>query len=208
VPALLGVRSRVRRFLDRGSGASHQIHGGKYIGVSGARRHSVYWQQYFSVLDPSRASNGSSPGSQPGARRHQNMLDHIGQLVLAFQPRIVVYYCGSNDISAGQDAGPIVERTKRFIAILHEKSPNTYFYYTSIHKAPEKRGRWDVVEAVNREMEQYSRQAFNDNVRKDLFLPDGLHFRPESTAYLEFSQIVKPIITKAWESGIGLPKSN
>src|SRR6202050_3042565 len=152
----------------------------------------------------------------------QDMLNRIGQLVLPYQPRIVVYYCGSNDISVGEDAAPIVERTKRFIQILHEKSPNTFFFYTSIQKAPEKRARWEVVEAVNREMERYSREAVNtgyidlnpvlfdsaNNVRENLFLPDGLHFRPESTAYLEFSQIVKPILTKAWESGAGLPKSH
>jgi lysophospholipase L1-like esterase len=152
----------------------------------------------------------------------QDMLDRIGQLVLRYQPRIVVYYCGSNDISAGEDAGPIIERTKRFIQILREKSPNTFFYYTSIHKAPEKRARWDVVEAVNREMERYSHQAQNagyidlnsvlfdarGNVRMNLFLGDGLHFRPDSTAYLEFSQIIKPVLTKAWESGAGLANSN
>lgn len=149
----------------------------------------------------------------------QDMLARIGQLVLPYQPRIVVYYCGSNDISIGEEAAPIIERTKRFIQILHEKSPNTFFYYTSIQKAPEKRERWDVVEAVNREMERYSRQAVNvgyidlnpvlfdsrNNVREDLFLPDGLHFRPDSTAYPEFSRIVKPILVKAWESGVGLP---
>jgi len=152
----------------------------------------------------------------------QDMLDRMGQLVLPYQPRIVVYYCGSNDISAGEDAAPIIERTKRYIQILHEKSPNTFFYYTSIHKAPEKRARWDVVEAVNSEMERYSHQAMNvgyidlnpvlfdsrGNVRMNLFLGDGLHFRPDSTAYPEFSQIVKPILTKAWENGAGLPKSN
>jgi lysophospholipase L1-like esterase len=152
----------------------------------------------------------------------QDMLSRIGRLVLPYQPRIVVYYCGSNDISAGEEAAPIVERTKRFIQILHEKSPNTFFFYTSIQKAPEKRARWEVVEAVNREMERYSREAANvgyidlnpvlfdsaNNVRENLFLPDGLHFRPESTAYLEFSQIVKPVLIKAWESGAGLPKSN
>jgi lysophospholipase L1-like esterase len=152
----------------------------------------------------------------------QDMLDRMGQLVLPYRPRIVVYYCGSNDISAGADAGPIVERTKRYIQILHEKSPYTYFYYTAIQKAPEKRSRWDVVDAVNREMERYSRQTSNvgyidlnpvlfdknNRIREDLFLPDSLHFRPDSTAYLEFSQIVKPILTKAWDSGVGLPKSN
>jgi hypothetical protein len=151
----------------------------------------------------------------------QDMIDRIGQLVLPYQPRIVVYYCGSNDISSGEDAGPIVDRTKRFIQILHDKSPNTFFYYTAIQKAPEKRARWDVVEAVNREMERYSRQTPNvgyidlnpvlfdshNNVRENLFLSDGLHFRPDSTAYREFSQIVKPILTKAWDSGVGLPQS-
>ena len=42
---------------------------------------------------------------------------------------------------------------------------------------------------------------------KKLFLPDGLHFRPESTAYLEFSRIGKPSLIKAWDSGTGLSKS-
>src|SRR3974390_2263231 len=56
----------------------------------------------------------------------QDMLNRIGQLVLPSQPRIVVYYCGSNDISAGEDAASIIERTKRYIQILHEKSPNTF----------------------------------------------------------------------------------
>lgn len=83
----------------------------------------------------------------------QDMLNRIGQLVLQYQPRIVVYYCGSNDISAGEDANPIIERTKQYVRVLHERLPNTYFYYTSIQKAPEKRARWDVVDAVNREME-------------------------------------------------------
>ena len=152
----------------------------------------------------------------------QDMLDRIGQLVLPYEPRIVVYYCGSNDISAGEDAAAIIERTKLFIKALHEKLPNAYFFYTSIQRAPEKRARWNVVEAVNSEMNRYTREAVNvgyidlnpvlfdsrNHVREDLFLPDGLHFRPESTAYLEFSQIVKPILIKAWEGGAGLPKLN
>jgi lysophospholipase L1-like esterase len=152
----------------------------------------------------------------------QDMLNRIGRLVLPYQPRIVVYYCGSNDISAGEDARPIIERTKRYVRLLHETLPNTLFFYTSIQKAPEKRARWDVVETVNREMERYSREAINvgyidlnpvlfdseKKLREGLFLPDGLHFRPDSTAYLEFSQIIKPILTKAWDSGAGLAKSN
>ncbi len=174
-----------------------------------------YWTHLADQMAPLPVLNRSIAGTVT-----RDMLARIGQLVLPWQPRIVVYYCGSNDISTGEDAASIVERTRRFVEILHEKSPDTFFYYTSILKAPEKRSRWDVVDAVNREMERYSREAANvgyidlnpvlfdshNAVREDLFLPDELHFRPDSTAYAEFSQIVKPILTKAWGSGAGLPK--
>jgi len=193
--------------------ASPQRGGIVFVGSSIFR----YWTHLADQMAPLPVLNRAIAGTVT-----QDMLARIGQLVLPYQPRIVVYYCGSNDISVGEDAGPIIDRTRRFIQILHEKSPNTFFYYTSIQKAPEKRARWDVVEAVNHEMERYSREAVNvgyidlnavlfdkrNNVRENLFLPDGLHFRPDSTAYAEFSQIVKPILTKAWESGAGLPKSN
>jgi hypothetical protein len=79
------------------------------------------------------------------------------------------------------------------------------------------------VDAVNREAERYSRQAFNvgyidlnpllfdsrKNVRGSLFLPDGLQVPPGLDHYAEFSQIVKPVLTRAWEGGAGwFPKSN
>jgi lysophospholipase L1-like esterase len=194
------------------STAASPEHGGiVFIGSSIFR----FWTHLTEEMAPLPVLNRAIAGTVT-----QDMLARIGQLVLPYQPRIVVYYCGSNDVSVGEDAGPIIDRTKRFIQILHEKSPDTFFYYTSIQKAPEKRERWDVVDAVNREMERYSREAANvgyidlnpvlfdsrNNVREDLFLPDGLHFRPDSTAYPEFARIVKPILTRAWENGAGLPK--
>jgi hypothetical protein len=74
-----------------------------------------------------------------------------------------------------------------------------------------------VVEAVNREMERFSKVTpkvgyielngvlfdRQGHVRQELFLPDGLHFRPESTAYAEFAQVVKPVLMQAWDSGAG-----
>lgn len=176
-----------------------------------------FWTQLREQMAPLPVLNRAIAGTVT-----QDMVNRMGQLVLPYQPRIVVFYCGSNDISAGDDAGPIIERTKRYIQILHAKLPDTFFYYTAIQKAPEKRRRWDVVDAVNQEMERYSHQVSNvgfidlnpvlfdssGRVRQELFLSDGLHFRPDSTAYLEFSKIVKPILTEAWESGVGLPKSN
>ncbi|MEQ1947783.1 MAG: GDSL-type esterase/lipase family protein [Bryobacteraceae bacterium] len=172
-----------------------------------------FWTQLGQQMAPLPVLNSAIAGTVT-----QDMLYGIDRLVLAYKPRIVVYYCGSNDISGGEEAGPIVERTKRFVQILQEKLPNTWFFYTAIQKAPEKQDRWNVVEAVNAEMKKFSAQTKNTgfvdlnpvlfdaqgHVRANLFLPDGLHFRPDGPAYPEFARIVKPILAKAWESGAGL----
>ena len=152
----------------------------------------------------------------------QDMLNHIrdtGFAVPAAHRRLLLRQQQTS--ARVRTQALIIDRTKRFIQVLHEKSPNTFFLLTRLIRKmlPEKRARWKVVEAVNGEMERYSREAANvgyidlnpvlfagrGNVRMNLFLPDGLHFRPDSTAYPEFSQIVKPILTKAWESGTSLP---
>src|SRR5713101_5929795 len=48
----------------------------------------------------------------------QDILDRADQLVLPYKPRIIVYYCGSNDVGAGESAEAIVGRTKQFLKIV------------------------------------------------------------------------------------------
>ncbi len=206
----LSIAARAQTGFGSESTASSAEHGGIVFTGSSIFQ---FWTHLREQMAPLPVLNRAIAGTVT-----RDMLNRIGQLVLPYQPRIVVYYCGSNDVSAGDDAGPIIERTKRYIQILHEKLPSTFFFYTSIQKAPEKRARWQIVDAVNREMELYSHEASHvgyidlnrvlfdsrNQLRENLFLPDGLHFRPDSTAYLEFSQIVKPILLKAWEGGAGL----
>ena len=210
--ALLGVLpGAVSRIAAEEPASSPENRGIVFVGSSIFR----FWTHLTEQMAPLPVLNRAIAGTVT-----QDMLNGMDRLVLAYKPRIVVYYCGSNDISGGDDAGPIMDRTKRFIRILHEKSPGTVFYYTAIQKAPEKRDRWNVVDAVNAEMMRFTSQNPNmgfidlnpvlfdaqGRVREGLFLPDGLHFRPEGTAYAEFSRIVKPVLTRAWESGAGNSK--
>lgn len=167
------------------------------------------WTQLEEQMAPLPVFNRAFGGSVT-----RDLLDRMDQIVIPYKPRIIVYYCGSNDVNAGESADAIIGRTKQFLKIVNEKLPDTFVYYTAIQKAPDKRSRWNVVDAVNREMEHYSHQANQlgyidlnpvlfdrqGNLREDLFLPDQLHFRPESTAYAEFAQVVKPILTKRWGS--------
>src|SRR6516162_5417899 len=199
----------IQRILEREKTAPPPHQGILFIGSSIFR----LWTQLGEQMAPLPVFNHAFGGAVT-----QDIQDRIEQLVLPYRPRIVVYYCGSNDVNAGESAQAIIGRTKQFLRIVNEKLPDTFVYYTSIQKAPDKRSRWDVVDAVNHEMESYSRQSrhlgFIDlnpvlfdhqgNLREDLFLPDKLHFRPESSAYAEFTQVVKPVLTKAWDSGAAL----
>jgi hypothetical protein len=208
-PLKLKAQSRfdaeIQRMLERDKTNPPPQQGILFIGSSIFR----LWAGLSEQMAPLPVFNRAFGGSQT-----QDMIDRAGQLVVPFQPRIIVYYCGSNDVNAGATAEAILGRTKQFLAIIREKLPNSLVYYTAIQKSPDKRARWDVVDAVNREMERYSHEATNlafidlnpvlfdheGNVRNDLFLPDQLHFRPESTAYTEFAAAVKPVLSKAWGS--------
>jgi hypothetical protein len=78
------------------SGASAQAtpeHGGIVFTGSSIFR---FWTHLTDQMAPLPVLNKAIAGTVTW-----DMLSRIGQLVLPYQPRIVVYYCGSNDISAG-----------------------------------------------------------------------------------------------------------
>jgi lysophospholipase L1-like esterase len=167
----------------------------------------AYWARLAEQMAPLPVLNRGVPGAVT-----LQVLGRIENLALRYRPRIVVYYCGSNDISAGEAVAEITKRTQAFVQELHAKLPETWFFYTSVHKAPEKSDRWDQVDAVNRAMQKFTSQerraGFIDwnpvlfdrqgRLREELFLPDGLHFRPE--AYVEFAAVVKPVLEKTWNA--------
>jgi len=195
----------IARMLEKDKTSPPPREGILFIGSSIFR----LWAQLDEQMAPLPVFNRAFGGSVT-----QDLLDRMDQIVIPYKPRIIVYYCGSNDVNAGESADAIIGRTKQFLRIVNERLPDTFVYYTAIQKAPDKRSRWNVVDTVNREMEHYSHQAKQlgyidlnpvlfdrqGNLREDLFLPDQLHFRPESTAYAEFAQVVKPILTKKWGS--------
>jgi hypothetical protein len=145
-----------------------------------------------------------------GGSRTSDILFYMDRIVLPYEPAIIVYYCGSNDVSAGERAEAIAGRFREFAARVHAKLPATRVFFVSINRAPQKQDRWDVVSDANRLVRAFcladDRLGFIDvnpaifdidgNPRLDLYQEDKLHFKPE--AYLEFTAIIKPIISRAW----------
>jgi len=135
----------------------------------------------------------------------------MDRIAIPYEPRIIVYYCGSNDVNAGEQANAIAGRFAEFAMRVHRDLPQTRVFFVSINRAPQKRDRWHIVDAANRLVREFcetdERLGFIDvnpalfdregNPRAELYQSDLLHFKP--TAYVEFAAIIRPVIERAWK---------
>lgn len=192
----------VKSFLDADRTAPPPRDGILFIGSSIFRQ----WEQLSDQMAPLPVYNRAFGGS-----RTWELLHYVDQIVIPYAPRFVVYYCGSNDVNAKQDAAGITERTIAFFDRVHRALPNTQLFYVDIQKAPDKRAKWAIVDSTNAAMRRYSAEHVgwvhtidlnpvlfdaSGNIRGELFKPDSLHFL--QPVYLEFTRLVKPALEKVW----------
>ncbi len=192
----------IQAFLDQDRTSPPPQEGILFIGSS-------IWRQWANVKEhmaPLPVFNRAFGGS-----RTWEILHYMDQIVLPYRPKIIVYYCGSNDINAGEPAPAIVARFQEFVSRVHAKLPETRIFFASVHKAPQKRDDWAVVEAVNASVKTIAASAplvdyiemnpllfdASGEPRMELYRPDGLHFHPP--AYDEFAKVIRPIIAGAWK---------
>jgi len=164
------------------------------------------WEQLGPQMAPLPVFNRAFGGSHTW-----EVLHYVDQIVIPYQPRFVVYYCGSNDVNAKQDAAGITTRTQAFFERVHQALPSTILFYVDIQKAPDKRANWGVVDSTNAAMSRYAKTRSTwvrtidlnpvlfdaqGQIRGELFRPDSLHFVPP--AYTEFTAVIKPALEKAW----------
>jgi lysophospholipase L1-like esterase len=164
------------------------------------------WTQLEAQMAPLPVANIAFDGAQTD---DWNRL--IDSRVIPLKPRVLAYYCGSNDVDAGDSAARIVVRIRQFIDRVSTALPGTRIVFVSVNRAPEKRDRWDVVDDINRQIQKYAeknpRVQYVDvnpalanadgSPRMELFMNDQLHLRPP--AYEEFARILKPVLAKAVE---------
>jgi lysophospholipase L1-like esterase len=165
------------------------------------------WTNLAQQMAPLPVLNRAVDGTQTA-----DMLRMLDSDVLASRPKVIVYYCGSNDVDAGEPAARIFERIRQFVARVATALPETRIVFVSINRAPEKRDLWTIVDTVNHQVEAYAAGTkhlqyvdvnpilFNRDgtPRIELYLSDQLHFRP--AAYEELASVLKPVLTQAFNT--------
>ena len=145
-----------------------------------------------------------------GGSRTAEQLHYLDRIVLPSRPRVIVYYCGSNDVNANETAETIAGNYETFSERVRVALPGTRVYFASIIKAPQKRDRWDVVEAANARVRAYTArtpgrgyidlhaalETAPGEPSLELYRPDRLHYLP--AAYDRMAAVVRPVIAQAW----------
>jgi len=193
-------RAAIEAFLENDKTNPPPANGILFIGSSIFRQ----WKTLAEQMAPLPVFNRAFGGSQT-----PDILFYMDKVVLPYRPRVIVYYCGSNDVNAGRDAETIFGNFRTFAEKVHAALPDTQIFYVSINRAPDKRKRWDVVDAANRMAQRYSERTAklgyidvnpalfgpDGEPRAELYLPDNLHFK--APAYVAFTAIIKPVLENA-----------
>jgi lysophospholipase L1-like esterase len=142
-----------------------------------------------------------------GAQTH-DILGRLDELVTAHDPRMVCYYCGSNDLNHAVPTTTITGNTLETLGRLRRRLPAVKFVYLSILRAPQKMDRWSLVDQVNSEMARQTtlQQDFGfidinpvvfsagQTPRLEFYMEDRLHLT--APAYAALGEFVAPQVMK------------
>jgi lysophospholipase L1-like esterase len=200
--ALIGVASLVPALVaaDKGTAVRSQA---VIVFVGSSIFHR--WTNLTQQMAPLPVLNRAVDGTQT-----TDMLRMLDSDILPSRPKVIVYYCGSNDVDAGEPAARIFDRIRQFVVRVSTALPETRIVFVSINRAPEKQDLWRIVDAVNHLVEVYAGETkhlqyvdvnpvlFNRDgtPRSELYLSDQLHFRP--AAYEELTRVLKPVLTQVF----------
>jgi len=174
-----------------------------FVGSSIFRQWTNVPEQMAPLSVLNRAFGGSRTGDQ---------LARFDQLVPRYAPRIVVYYCGSNDLKAKEADAPAVifGRFREFSERVRAWSPETHLVFVTATRSPDRVPLWEQVDHYNALARAYCvatpRRHFVDlnpslvdahgHPRLELYKSDKLHFHPPS--YEVFAAVIKPVLERLW----------
>lgn len=138
------------------------------------------------------------------------MIRYAYDIILPYQPKQVVIYCGENDL-ASQDsisAEEVLNRVKTLFAIIRTNLPDATISYISIKPSPVRASIQGKVLAANMLIKAFLKKqkntAFidvykpmldaNGQMREELYVSDRLHMKP--AGYAIWQKIIAPYLVK------------
>ncbi len=165
-----------------------------------------FWKTVSDDLAPLSVHNYGVGGS----RMNQAADLFVENLAIAFKPRAVILYEGSNDIAGGSKPETILENFQRLHRKLHAALPETRLYVLGIVPSPGKRfEKFDDVRKANEllrnECETQAWMKFLDTTtpligadgqpKAECFIPGNIHMLP--AGYAVWKSVIAPVVVPA-----------
>jgi lysophospholipase L1-like esterase len=131
------------------------------------------------------------------------------RIVLRYEPEVIVFYAGDNDVAGGKSAKRVFDDYKKFEKLVQKELPETRIIYISIKPSRSRWSLWYVMNAANTMIKDFStkdRRLFyfdgatplldsDGEPKAELFLEDKLHLN--SKGYEVWTKLLGPIIKEA-----------
>ncbi len=139
------------------------------------------------------------------------VLHYADRIVWKYQPRVIVFYCGENDIAEGTDLTVVFQNFKKLVGQMEEKLPNAQLIVLSAKPSPARWELWKDFEKFNYMMQQFASQRENvlylnigptlldstGKPDKSLFVEDMLHMNRKG--YARWERVLKPVLQDVYQ---------
>jgi lysophospholipase L1-like esterase len=134
----------------------------------------------------------------------------IESLVLKYNPKVIVFYAGDNDIAFGKNIDRVFDDYVEFVKAVKTHLPQTQIIYLPIKPSIARWSLWDIMEQTNLKIQQYSNTdkmlhfvdlatpMLDCDGKPDstLFISDGLHLNAKG--YGVWSKILLPVVGEVY----------
>ena len=147
-----------------------------------------------------------------GGSHISDVLHFADRIVLPYQPRVIVFYAGDNDVAGGKSAERVRDDYRRFVDLVGARLPQTRLIFVTIKPSGQRWSLWPEMNKANdlvRDLcDKDDRLFFADLATPlldsegkpddQLFLADRLHLSPQG--YAVWNEALAPILNEALSS--------
>lgn len=149
-----------------------------------------------------------------GGAHISDLLHYYQETINVYSPRVIVFYCGDNDVAAGKPVHQILDDYIEFITKIKTDSPDIRLIYLPVKPSISRWDKWPLMDQLNQEIKRFnasdSNLYYSDtaapmsvNGKKpcpELFMGDGLHLN--QAGYALWTSILTPILQKVYDDSI------
>lgn len=145
-----------------------------------------------------------------GGAHISDVLYYYQQIIAPYDPSVIVFYCGDNDIADGKTVEQVFEDYRELVKRILQDKPSVKFIYLPIKPSPSRFSHWKEMNRLNGMIKNFNEKnprlfyvdvataLLNSNGEPDstFFTPDLLHLNEKG--YNAWNKVLAPQLKKIY----------